>query len=66
MISFKSNTPMKQKLSGIVLAVEIGAIVLLHTFKLTHQEKNDGQRKIDVVSSHQIKISNTYSYTSFR
>jgi len=65
MISLKSNNP-NRKLSGIVLAAEIGAIMLLHAFKLAHQDKNDNQQKVDVVTSPQIKISHSYSYTSFR
>ena len=65
MISAKSKNPMKKRVSGIILAAEITAIMLLHAYKLNHQPKNDGQQKTDVVSE-QMRISHSYSYTSLR
>ena len=52
---------MKKKLSGIILATEIAAIVLLHAFKLNHQSKNDRLPRTDVVSR-QLNISSNQSY----
>ncbi|HLK28973.1 MAG TPA: hypothetical protein VKT28_10335 [Puia sp.] len=56
---------MKKRLSGMILAAEIAAIMLLHAYKLNHQPKNDGQQKTDIVSE-QMRISSSYSFTSLK
>ncbi len=56
---------MKKKLSSIILAAEIAAIMLLHAYKLNHQPKNGAQQKTDEASE-QMRISHSYSYTSLK
>jgi hypothetical protein len=37
----KSKEPMRRALSGIVLALEIAAIMLMHAYKINHPAKTE-------------------------
>jgi hypothetical protein len=56
---------MKRRLSGIILATEIAAIVLLHVFKLNHQPKNDGISKA-IVMTQPLRMNTSYTVSVSR
>jgi hypothetical protein len=56
---------MKKRLSGIILAAEIAGIVMLHAFRLSHQERNDKASK-PTESLQQANISLSHSYSFFK
>ena len=58
---------MKKRLSGIVLATEIAAIVLLHAFRLNHQERNDKASKPgESLQQENITLSHSYSFSRLK
>ncbi len=65
MILSKSKNPMKKRMSGIILAAEIAAIMVLHAHKMNHHQRNDGVQKMDEFSQ-QLKISHSYSYSNLK
>jgi hypothetical protein len=61
---------MKKRLSGLILATEIAAIVMLHLFKISHQEKTDKLPKHDAVLQKTnigiTSISHSVSFSNLR
>jgi hypothetical protein len=58
---------MKKRLSGIILATEIVAIVALHTLKINHPEKTAKLPKSNAVSQQiNISLSHAYSFSNLR
>lgn len=56
---------MRKRLSGLLLAVEIVAIVMLHALKISHQGKNERLTGTDA-SLQQPNISLIHSYSLSR
>jgi len=57
---------MKKRLSGIILATEIAAIVMMHMFKLNHQEKTGKLLRPDATQQANINISHSYSFSNLK
>ncbi|MBS1666041.1 MAG: hypothetical protein JST58_01550 [Bacteroidetes bacterium] len=55
---------MKKRLSLIILATEIAAIVIIHSFKLSHQDKLRLSKPEDASQQQNISLSHSYSYSN--
>ena len=54
---------MKKRLSLIILVTEIAAIVVLHSFKLNHQDKLRLSKPEDATQQQSISLSHSYSFS---
>jgi len=58
---------MKKRLSGLVLATEIAAIVMLHSIKISHLEKTDkSPRRNGITQQAHISLGRSYSFSNLR